>query len=111
MYHVEKLNDGELNRINKLFTELRDFLELYHDYSIRHSRRIVKETVELLDSDESDYDKFQYVVEAYKALYTGKTGLTEYHIWDNDYDKRMKLNEPLDRISDELWEIMKKYIT
>ena len=111
MYHVEKLNDGELNRINKLFTELRDFLEFYHDYSIRYSRRIVKETVELLDADESDYDKFQYVVQAYKALYTGRAGLTEYYIWDNDYDKRMKLNEPLDRIHHELWEIMKKYIT
>jgi len=36
--------------------------------------------------------------------------LTEYYIWDNDYDTRMKLNEPLERIRSDLWEIMKQYV-
>lgn len=99
-----------LEALKKLFTELGDCLELQNDNSILNIRKLVKNTVEVLDSDESESFKSEYVLDAYKSLYTGRAGLTEYYIWDNDYDKRMKLNEPLERIRDDLWEIMKRYV-
>lgn len=96
--------------LKKLFTELRDYLELQNDNSIVNIRKLVNNTVVVLESDKSESFKSEYVLDAYKSLYTGRTGLTEYYIWDNDYDKRMRLNEPLERIRDDLWEIMKQYV-
>ena len=96
--------------LKKLFTELRDYLELQNDNSILNIRKLVINIVAVLESDESDSFKSLYVLDAYKSLYTGRAGLTEYYIWDNDYDKRMKLNEPLERIRNDLWEIMKPYV-
>lgn len=96
--------------LKKLFTELRDYLELQNDNSIVNIRKLVNNTVVVLESDKSESFKSEYVLDAYKSLYTGRVGLTEYYIWDNDYDKRMRLNEPLERIRDDLWEIMKQYV-
>lgn len=96
--------------LKKLFTELRDYLELQNDNSIVNIRKLVNNTVVVLESDKSESFKSKYVLDAYKSLYTGRAGLTEYYIWDNDYDKRMRLNEPLERIRDDLWEIMKQYV-
>ena len=96
--------------LKKLFTELRDYLELQNDNSIVNIRKLVNNTVVVLESDKSESFKSEYVLDAYKSLYTGRAGLTEYYIWDNDYDKRMRLNEPLERIRDDLLEIMKQYV-
>ena len=100
----------DLEALKKLFTELRDYLELQNDNSILNIRKLVNNTVAVLESNESDSVKSEYVLDAYRTLYTGRAGLTEYYIWDNDYDNRMKLNEPLERIRDDLWEIMKQYV-
>lgn len=95
--------------IKSLFLELRKCLELQNDNSIINIKKAVDNTIAVLESDETDDFKADYVVEVYKSLYTGRAGLTEYYIWDNDYEKRMKLNEPLERIRNDLWEIMKQY--
>jgi len=99
-----------LETLQKLFTELRDYLELYKDNSISNYRRIVRNVVVMLESDEVDSVKMEYVIKSYKSLYTRGPCLSEYCIWDNDYAKRMTLNEPLDRIRTELWKIMKPYV-
>ena len=99
-----------LDALKKLFIELRDYLELHHDNSIINMFKLVKDTVNVLESDETEDFKSAYVLDSYKTLYTGRAGLTEYYIWDNDYDTRMKLNESLERIRSDLWEIMKQYV-
>lgn len=100
----------ELSTLKKLFTELRDNLESQRDSSVFNCYKLVKNTVAVLESDESDDFKREYAIDAYKSLYTGRAGLTEYYIWDNDYEKRMKLNEPYERIRNEFWKIMKPYV-
>lgn len=100
----------DLNRIKLLFTELNNFLINYNDSSIASSKKMVGNAVDILESDESDDIKKKYIIEIYKLLYTGRGGLTEYYIWDNDYEIRMKLNEPLERIRNDLWSIMKEYV-
>lgn len=99
-----------LEVLRSLFAELRDYLELQNDKSILRIYNLVKNTAAVLESDEPDSFKSEYVLSAYKLLYTGRAGLTEYNIWDDDYDKRVKMNEPLERIRDDLWKIMKQYI-
>lgn len=40
------------------------------------------------------------------SLYPPRGGLGEFYIWDSDYDKRMKLNEPIDKAKDITWNIL-----
>ena len=83
----------EFRCFKKLFKQLRDYLELHHDNSIINMLKLVKNTVNVLESGESEVFKSEYVLELYKSLCTGRVDLTEYYIWDNDYNTRMKLNE------------------
>ncbi|ASN06075.1 hypothetical protein [Virgibacillus necropolis] len=42
----------------------------------------------------------------HKKLYSPRGGLTDFFIWKDNYDKRIKANKPLNRIDDELWEML-----
>ncbi len=53
-----------LETLQKLFTELRDFLEFYNDNSISYYRRIVRNVVVMLESDEVDSVKMEYVIKS-----------------------------------------------
>lgn len=106
-----------INRISLLVEHI--FHEQLHDekrtvYNFQvednHTYYVGDNGVLVHNSDESEDFKSEYVLESYKTLYTGRAGLTEYYIWDNDYDTRMKLNEPLERIRNDLWESMKQYV-
>ena len=100
----------DLERIKILCISLEDYLKKYGDDSIVPSYRIVKSTIEIISSDEETKIKQQEVIQNYKMLFSGKGGLSEFYIWDNDFETRKKLNEPLDKIHEELWSIMKNYI-
>lgn len=99
-----------LDVLKKLFTELRDYLELQHDRSMFYYERIIRNIVAVLESDESVKFKIEYVIDAFPALYSCRGGLSEYYIWDNDYEKRMKLNEPFRRIQKGICAIVGPYI-
>ena len=43
-------------------------------------------------------------------LYPAHGGLNEFYIHDDDFATRLKLNEPLDILKDDLWKIIKLYI-
>lgn len=100
----------DLERIKILFVSLEDYLKKYGDSSIVTPYRIVKSTIEIISSDEESEIKQQEVIHNYKMLFPAKGGLSEFYIWDNDFETRKKLNEPLDAIRKELWSIMKNYI-
>ena len=43
---------------------------------------------------------------SFRVQYPGnRGGLSDVVLWDEDYDPRVALNEPIDRIRKELWEI------
>lgn len=41
-------------------------------------------------------------------LYPPRGGLGEFYIWDDDYETRMGLNEPIDKAKAITWEILNK---
>ncbi len=98
-----------IKRINELFCQLESYLKKHGNFSIRNQYLIVTDTIIFLNSDESDDKKFNYALRNYKSLFTGKGGLTEFYVWDDDFDKRQKINEPFERITDELWDLFKEY--
>lgn len=66
--------------------------------------------IEVLLSEEKEKIKFKNVIHDYKIIFQQKGELAEFYVWDDDYDKRIQINAPLDRIRSELWNIMKPYI-
>lgn len=105
-----KINIMNIDRIKELFYQLQNYLKRYGDTSIRNQCRIVDDTIAVLSSNESDEYKFNYTLQSYKALFTGKGGLTDFYAWDDDFNKRLRINEPYEKITDELWNIFKNYI-
>lgn len=100
----------DLERVCDLFAEIDAFLKKYGDPSIRNQHLLIKDTIDLLRSAENNETKTELLIRSYKALFTGKGGLTEFYVWDNDYEKRMAMNEPFEHAADELWKIMKEYV-
>ncbi len=99
-----------LERILELFENLEVFLRKYGDNSILYSYRIVQRTIDFLKSKENRDDKEEYVMCSYKALFPGRGALSEFYVWDSDFETRKALNESLECIHKEIWEILKDYI-
>ncbi|MBQ8667899.1 MAG: hypothetical protein IJ079_00180 [Lachnospiraceae bacterium] len=100
----------DFERIRLLFTELRDYIAKQEDMTSSYSLKQLRNIVMILESDMPDKEKQESVLSTYRSLYMGRAGLTEYYIWDDDYEIRLKLNEPLERVRSELWTIMKPYV-
>lgn len=99
----------ELLEIKKLLNELKKILDLYGDGSISIQYKIVNSIINIIDSDLDLTEKSRLVINNYRNLYPARGGLTEYYIKSDNYEERIKLNEPLERIGDLLWEIFKNY--
>lgn len=99
-----------LDKILKLYERLEEYLIKYGDNSILQSYKIVKRTIVFLKSDEVNDEKESFVIQSYKSLFSGRGALSEFYIWDNDIEKRRKLNEPFEMIHNEVWEEMEDYI-
>ena len=97
-------------KILKLYEQLEEYLKKYGDNTIVHSYIIVRKTILYLKAENTNKEKENYIIQSYKSLYPGKGALSEFYIWDNDPEKRKRLNEPLDNLHNELWEIVKDYI-
>ncbi len=97
-------------KICYLFIEIDSFLKKYGNLSIRNQHLLVKDTIDLLKSSEDEKIKTDLLIRNYKSLFCGRAGLTEFYVWDNDYEKRCIINKPFVTATDKLWEIMKPYI-
>ena len=69
-----------IERVKDLFIDLEKYLKKYGDNSIISSYKIVKNTVEIISSDESDDVKKQVIVSNYKNLFPGKGALSEFYV-------------------------------
>lgn len=43
----------------------------------------------------------------HKKLYPARGGLSEFYVWKNDVEERIKANEPLSKVGDELWKLLR----
>ncbi|WP_419964196.1 hypothetical protein [Pantoea vagans] len=45
--------------------------------------------------------------DTWKAMYKGNGSFSDYYIWHDDFEQRVKLNKPLDSIKENIWKIIK----
>jgi hypothetical protein len=99
---------ADIKELEVLFKELIAILNKYGDSTVSNQKRIVENTICIIVSNTIQDDKKIIEIERnYKMLYPARGGLSEFYIWDNDFEKRKKLNEPLDKVRKELWRIFK----
>lgn len=101
----------DLNKICKTLSELRDYLRIYGNDAIETEYKKLNSVLEYLESDASEEEKKKAIIQVYKILYPARGGLSDFCIWDDDYDTRIRLNAPLDSCSDKLWQYLKDYVS
>lgn len=99
----------DYKEIKKLLIELKNMLDQFGDDSTKNQYRIISSSIEIIDSDISDGEKYVTIIRNYKNLYPARGGLSEFNIWRDDFEDRKKVNEPLDAIRKALWDIFKNY--
>lgn len=104
------MTDIEIESLKKIFIQLEKIIEKYGHGYYEAQLRILLKMIVIIDSDCALSEKKDYIIGYYKSLFSGKGGLSEFYIHNDDYKMRIILNEPLDKLKDELWNIMKNYI-
>ena len=99
----------DFERVRTLYCELLNFLLRHGTNAIRGCIPLITDAIDVLDSQESEEDKTMFLLRSYSALFRTRGGLSDFYVWDNDFETRLALNEPFDKIRDELWSIMKPY--
>lgn len=98
----------DINKLKLLFKELLHILEEFVvDSSTNYLKRIIQETINIIESDMDYEEKVVLIRREYSLLYPPRGGLTEFNIWREDFEERKRVNEPFDKISNRLWEIFK----
>ncbi|MBC2370116.1 hypothetical protein HBP99_15910 [Listeria booriae] len=100
----------ELNTLDKLFSELLAIVKKNGGSEYISQISTIESILSCLrDNEFTDTSKMEYVVSRHRELYPPRGGLSEFFIWDNDFQTRKRLNKPLDTVRDDIWAILKKY--
>ncbi|MGG5342512.1 hypothetical protein [Enterococcus sp. AZ192] len=97
-----------MDKISILKTQYQVLLEsliLYGDASNNPQISTIKLILDKLDKC-NDIDYLEEIRKLNDSLYPPRGGLGEFYIWDNDYDKRILINEPIDKAKDITWDIL-----
>ncbi|WP_217269641.1 hypothetical protein [Neobacillus endophyticus] len=101
-----------IDKLEKLFRELNVILEENRNSDINYQISEVKYGIKILsECKNNNYFNVEDVVNEIKSihrnLYPPRGGLSDFFIWKADFNERVKANEPLGRIGDELWKMLK----
>jgi len=99
--------EKKVEEIKKLFTDLFIIVQRYGDNSLNPSKEILKQILSILEGGDAPADKLSKVKFWYGCLFFPKSQMSEFYIWREDFDERVKINRPLDDIRDRLWELLK----
>lgn len=104
---MDKLED--INELKQLFEELLFIIDKYGDSSINNQKTIIMRIIEKIACVNISNSEKQFIEiqREYKNLYPARGGLSEFYIWNDNFNERQKLNEPLTKIRERLWEILK----
>lgn len=100
----------DLKKLKILFPELLNFLEQYGNARIKPQMSTIATIIDYINnSNDGAKTKIMYVVKLHRSLYPPREGLSDFFVWDDDFQKRRELNAPLEKILEDIWSILKKY--
>ncbi|PQZ47044.1 hypothetical protein CQZ94_29090 [Bacillus sp. MYb209] len=101
-----------IDKLEKSFSELGVILEGNKKCDIDYQISAVIYVINILNEcQNNNYIDFDDVINEIKLIYSNlyppRGGLSDFFIWKADFNERVKANEPLGRIGDELGEMLK----
>ncbi len=96
----------DTEKATALYTELWEHLKSLNDKSLKIQTSNANAAVRYLSAAVSDEEKEAIIRTYYDILFPARGGLSDVVLWDNDFQTRIALNEPLHRIQKELRKIM-----
>ena len=91
------------------YKELLSLLRKYGDETIIPSYRILEDAIDNLQNESDEEKSKEIIVDSYRKLYWGNGSLSDYNVWVDDYNERIKLNKPFGDIHEYLWNEVKEY--
>ncbi|WP_088840903.1 hypothetical protein [Listeria sp. ILCC797] len=93
----------DFNVLKKQFLVIYCAVKQYGDSTNNPQLAILEELLAELDKDNPDVKLLE---ELNHSLYPPYAGLSEFFIWDDDFDKRIELNNPVDNAKRITWEML-----
>ncbi|MFJ7934399.1 hypothetical protein [Sporosarcina sp. NPDC096371] len=100
---------SNLEELSKQYSVILKTLLEHGDSSITPQINQIKsilDVLKIMPSDESEDIIIEKVRKMNDFLYPPRGGLAEFYIWSDDFDERIKLNEPLDIAKQTTWNIL-----
>lgn len=104
------MTEKDFCELRELFVQLGKIVQRYGEKYYTIQLEIISDIIKCIDSGINKEEKTEYIRNKYKALYPSRGGLSEFYIHNDDFQTRLKINEPLDKLRDMIWMIMKQYI-
>lgn len=96
-----------INLLNKMYKIIDSSYNQDVIYAKKNIVKIVTYLEEELISDTVGYKELiNTVLEPYKRMFPPRGGLSDFHIWDNDYQVRYKANNEYEQIKKQIEEIL-----
>lgn len=103
------LENDEILQLRTSYIEIGKLVQKYGNGQYNGVLNILMGQVNCIDSDENDDEKMQYLIESYNRLFVSRGGLSDFVIYDENYEVRNQLNEIYNDEVKKVWAIMKEY--
>lgn len=104
------MTEQELCELRKICIHLGEIVQKYGEKYYTIQIKALFDIINCIDSDMNENEKSEYILNRYNVLYPSHGGLNEFYIHNDDFQTRLELNEPLDKLKERFWEIIKQYI-
>lgn len=107
---VKIMDKKELSELREVCIQLETIMQKHSGNYYKSQIKALYDIVNCIDSDDNEEKITKYIISRYKVLYPSHGGLNEFYIDNDDFEKRLKLNEPLDKLKERLWSFFKLYV-
>ena len=104
------IKNEELLQLRMSYIEIGKMVQKYGYGQYNGMLRILMGQINCIDSDESDDEKMEYLIESYSKLFVSRGGLSDFVIYDSDIQLRNQLTEKYNDEVKKVWSIMKDHI-
>lgn len=99
----------DYKKANILLKQLYEIIRIEGRGSIDYYIREIARIIYLLDDYEqnANISEIKEIDKLIKDLYARPVGLNDFYIWSENEEERIRLNEPISSINDQLWKMFK----
>lgn len=96
----------KIERLSVLYLELTDILQQEGSDQAKYLLRNIHHSLALIEERNLPEDLlFQELFSTYRGLTVPHAGLSDFYLWDEDFDTRIEANKAVDQIKSELHQI------